>query len=463
MNRIFKNNSHWFTSFLFSLTLSLFLVACGGGGGSSSGSSGGSSSGSTSSGGSGSSGANPCNVYNAATPTASNVVNVSIDCAVFGAVNEPFVSITLCSPADPTNCLTIDHILVDTGSVGLRVFAQPQTTAALTTLNLKAPAAYGQAPMNYSTNGVTGVGECLQFVQGNTWGPVLAANVKVGGLTANNVAFQVMGDTNFASAPDSCATTNASGALETTAKSFGANGVIGIGWMLQDCGMACEQASNEDGAYYFNCTSSDGGSCSNIGVAIANQIQNPVSLFSSNTNAVYNNGVILSLGAISSADGQAAFGGTLTFGIATAPANTVLINTYGNFTTTFEGQTYTNSYIDSGSNGIYFSAASNEAIPACTGSISGFYCPTQTLTLAAQITGQTGSTPTADIQFNVANASTLFSYDNAAYNNLAGTATAVPNIGNTFDWGIPFFYGRNVYVNFEDVNGSGAYFGFESQ
>jgi hypothetical protein len=374
---------------------------------------------------------------------------VSIDCAVFGAVNEPFVSVTFCSPSDATNCLTVDHILVDTGSTGLRVFAEPSTTAALSTLGL--------ATLTTTSSGGNPIGECQEFVQGNTWGPVKLANIAIGGETASNVAIQVINDTSFSAVPSACST---SGSILTSPTGFGANGVLGIGITLQDCGSTCVSSGAN---IYFGCPASG---CTNIGMPLTSQVQNPVSLFSSGNN----NGVILSLNSIPS-NGAATTGGTLTFGIDTA-ANNVSANTntiivdanYGIFTTTFEGGTYNNSYIDSGSNGLYFNPASNEAITQCTGSSAGFYCPSSTISgLSAQLAGLTGSTATATVSFSVANAVSLFATDNAAFTALGGTATDVAGIGQTFDWGIPFFYGNNVYVAFDGATtskGTGPYFGF---
>ena len=429
MNRIFPINSSRIISSVSAFGLCLILAACGGGGG------GGSSSGGGSSGGGG------------GLVVTGNTANISVDSNVFGAVNAPFVSVTICSTSDTSTCMTIDHILLDSGSDGLRIFAQPQTTAALSTLNLTPQTAGGDP-----------IGECAQFVQGNTWGPIRFANVQVGGEVANNVAIQVIGDTSFIAAPSAC-TTNATGPLMDTPSLFGANGVLGIGLGLQDCGPGCEAAGY---GYYFSCPSSG---CTEIGMPLANQLQNTVSLFASN-----NNGVIISLNSVP-AGGAVSATGTLTFGIDTASnnvsanTNTILVNDYGAFTTTFEGQTYTNSYIDSGSNGIYFNPPTNQPITFCTGSgdIVYFYCPVTTLSLTGQISGLTGSTAAATVNFNIANTSGLFASNNAVFNDLSGNATDLSSSQLTFDWGLPFFLGQNVYVAFEGAQttkGTGPYFGF---
>jgi hypothetical protein len=71
-----------------------------------------------------------------------------------------------------------------------------------------------------------------------------------------------------------------------------------------------------------------------------------------------------------------------------------------------------------------------------------------------------------DIQFSVANASTL----NArayAISNLAGPMPGFSSSGSSvpsFDWGLPFYYGRNVYTGIEDRSTPdgvvGPYFAF---
>ncbi len=104
------------------------------------------------------------------------------------------------------------------------------------------------------------------------------------------------------------------------------------------------------------------------------------------------------------------------------------------------------SFIDSGSNGLFFPNATN--IPACSsnssvGDLSSFYCPPTTESLSATNEGQDGKSKIT--KFNVANAENLFTSastaDDAAMSGLAGQNPS----GVGFDWGLPFFYGVNVY------------------
>ena len=69
--------------------------------------------------------------------------------------------------------------------------------------------------------------------------------------------------------------------------------------------------------------------------------------------------------------------------------------------------------------------------------------------------GQGGTA--SSVTFTIGNANTLFDSSNYAFNNLGG-----PNAG-AFDWGLPFFYGRNVYTAIElqsTPGGAGPYFAY---
>ena len=108
-------NSDSFLKLAIAAILALLLAACGGGGG------GGSSASSSASNAS----APTQSVTNTSSSTqvlAANAVAVTVDSGVSGVPNMPFVSVTVCTPGT-TQCQTINHVLVDTGSWGLRVFA----------------------------------------------------------------------------------------------------------------------------------------------------------------------------------------------------------------------------------------------------------------------------------------------------------------------------------------------------
>lgn len=356
------------------------------------------------------------------TPTgAQNVAPISVDPGPAAVANTAFVSVTICSPAT-TNCQSIDHIEVDTGSTGLRIMSSALSSGI-------------SLPQAFTASNEPLV-ECTQFVDGFSWGPMKAADVAIGGEKINNLPVQIIGDAAFSTmVPAGCSST---GPAENTVQAFGANGILGVGVFRQDCGPACVTTAF-DGNYYA-CPSSG---CVPTTVALVQQAQNPVWLFASD-----NNGVILELPAIN-AGGASGASGSLVFGIGTESNNSLGTATVltvdpsnGNVTTLFEGQTISDSFVDSGSNGLFLADGSTTV---CTSTAaSGFYCPAATQNLSAMMQSATGVV--ANVSFAVANADNLVANGSLfAFNDLAGPSSPV----QSFDWGLPFFYGRNVYVAIE--------------
>jgi hypothetical protein len=347
--------------------------------------------------------------------------------------NGAFASATVCVPGTST-CQTIDGLLVDTGSYGLRIISSALTTVAL--------------PQQKDSGG-NPVAECVQFIDSYTWGPVETADVQLGGETASALPIQVLSDTAFTAPTSSACNPNSGLASADTLPALGANGILGVGEFPQDCGEACVQGgSSSPPDAYYSCPSSG---CTAIFESLTLQVQNPVALFPKD-----NNGVIVELPAASGGLAETV-NGSLVFGIGTESNNglgsatvyTADPNT-GNFSTTFNGTDYDDeAFIDSGSNGYFFP---DSGIPVCssTSGASGFYCPTSTVNLSATNQGFTAGSGT--VNFGIANAQTLFTDDpnDSAYSDLGGSAS-----GN-FDWGLPFFYGRNVYTSIAGTTAPGG-------
>jgi len=187
-------------------------------------------------------------------------------------------------------------------------------------------------------------------------------------------------------------------------------------------------------------------------LALAQQVTNPITLF-----ATDNNGVILSLPDISSS-GAASVTGTMIFGVGTQSNNglgSAKVYTVdpasGNFTTIYNGVSYPDSFLDSGSNGLYFNDSS---IPQCSG--GGWYCPSSTLNLSAINFGTNGTSGV--VNFAVGSMITMLDSNPsfAAFSQLAGTNGDPAS----FDWGLPFFFGRNVFTVIEGMStpgGTGPY------
>ncbi len=354
------------------------------------------------------------------TPT-QNVQPVIVDAGPAGVPDLLFTTVTICAPGSTSNCQTIDHIQVDTGSSGLRLIA----SVVSPTLSLRQQVDAGNNP----------IVECAQFADGYSWGPVKVADLQIAGERANAMPVQIIGDPGFPAVPTACSST---GPPENTVAEFGANGLIGMSVFAQDCGPACAQFAIP--GVYYSCPATG---CQPAAVALAQQLPNPVSLFSGD-----NNGVLIQMPQIAAA-GALTASGSLIFGIGTQSNNglggatilTVDPNT-GYITTVFNGKTYSNSYIDSGSSVVFFGT---NAFPRCTGVAQGFYCPATTQSLSATMQGINQTT--ANVSFTVANVDQLATANPTfnAFNNLA--APAGDNI--TFAWGLPFFFGRNVYTAIE--------------
>lgn len=337
----------------------------------------------------------------------------------------PFVTVTICIPGvqGGDRCATIDHIQVDTGSVGLRVLSSalgPSLAARLPT----------QTGATDDPTGNASIAECAVFGSGFTWGAIRRADVTIGGKTAGNLPLQVIADGKYATPPD-CQSRGGTD-LGTVAE-LGANGVLGIGPARRDYPAA---AQNVLPAGYYYCTSAT--SCTNTRVPLDTQVMNPVANFTSD-----NNGTIIRLPALPSG-GQASVTGTLVFGIGTQPnnalpsnPNVLALDQYGYFPTTYKGTRYT-SAIDSGSNANIF-------IDTTVPYSGAWYMPATTLSLSAILSGVDKAAAPVTVPFSLANGWNLLANRYAAYDSLGAPSAGM------FIWGLPFFFGRNVYTAIDNV------------
>lgn len=361
-----------------------------------------------------------------------NTQEVLVDAGPADRVNTLFTNITVCVPGSTTACQTIDHIQVDTGSVGLRLLA----SVVQSSLKL---------PQKSAPDGSALV-ECTQFADGYSWGPIKSADVQLAGQTASAVPIQIIGDAAFTTVPPHCSSI---GPAENTVRDFGANGILGIGNFTNDCGNGCATGTTQ--GYYYACGATG---CSPTTLSATQQVQHPVALLSTN-----NNGVVLRLPAVPE-PGATSTTGTMILGIGTQ-ANNVLgtakvlsVDPFdGTLTISLAGKAYAGSFIDSGSNGYFFPSANT---PRCS---SGFFCPPSTVTFDTVIQGQNGTN--AVFSFNLANADSLFR-DHPDF-------TVLPALGGsgfgtrTVDLGLGFYLGRSVYTAIEGratPGGAGPYVAF---
>jgi hypothetical protein len=189
-------------------------------------------------------------------------------------------------------------------------------------------------------------------------------------------------------------------------------------------------------------------------------VWNPVAAFGSD-----NNGLLITLPSVTAA-GAASVTGSLIFGIGTqsnnamGSASTYDTDSMGNFTTAYGGHTYT-SFLDTGSNALYISDSSTlspSGIVECPGSYAGYYCPAAPIVFSVTNFAATNGTQ-GTVTFNIANAATLFNSGLAVFNNIGGDSSNSIST-DYFDFGIPFWLNRTVFVGLPTttyVNGYWAY------
>jgi hypothetical protein len=384
------------------------------------------------------------------TPTTANSISIDVNggSGTFqGYGNAPYVSIKLCQPGT-SNCATLDNILLDTGSSGLRIWE-------------------GDLPSGFTLPSATVTGgtlnECLPFLDSYAWGTVATADLELAGEKAPSLPVQLI---NGNAAPTTCSSTVATaGSPQVNSEAaLGARGILGVGNYQADCGTYCAMSPTQSLDIYFACSSSAASSCTQVAVPVAQQIVNPVALFSGD-----NNGIVIQFPSVA-AGGAASVTGTMTFGIGTQSNNTppagltvLTLDDIGNFTTTFQGGPFVDSFFDTGSNGLFFgtinatTSVTSTGITGCNLAPSGsppayWYCPTSELSENATIASTVNPTVSKSVTFQVGNAQNL---SGAAYGDLAGpNVSSIPNAGQIFDWGLPFFFGRTVYIGLEGTSSS---------
>jgi len=294
------------------------------------------------------------------TVIASNVLPITVNGSLCSAstsvsyLNKPCVSVTVCTHGTST-CQTINDILLDTGSFGLRIFKQALTVS-----------------LTQIISGSGSVAECAQFGSFSEWGPVQLADVTLGNETAINVPIQVI-DSTFGTVPSSC------GIPDANPSAAGFTGILGIGVLVQDCGSACANPNQVNNGIYYSCS---GSTCTGTTVPITSQVQNPVALLPTD-----NNGVIVELPTVPSTGSQSV-SGILVLGIGTKTNNvpsgvtTYSTDPFGDIITSLSG-TFSG-IIDSGSNGLFFTPPSTVLLTNCKSHDTGWFCPMSVTTLSAR-------------------------------------------------------------------------------
>ncbi len=94
------------------------------------------------------------------------------------SANLPLISVTVCEPGNASRCNTINNVLLDTGSYGLRLFS------SLLSLNLPQNSVAGK-PLYEKTD----------FLSGSVWGSVVNADVYLADQKAPSIPIQLMQST----------------------------------------------------------------------------------------------------------------------------------------------------------------------------------------------------------------------------------------------------------------------------
>jgi hypothetical protein len=196
---------------------------------------------------------------------------------------------------------------------------------------------------------------------------------------------------------------------------------------------------------------------------LADQAWNPIAAFSS----ADTNGAVLQLPSVP-AGGFPSVNGTLTFGIGTdnnnaIPGNASVyeLDSYGNFNSlVYNGVTYTSSnsygsFLDSGSNSLFVldptTLTTATGVTTTTCADNGYYCVTSPLSLNITVSGSNNVTSPSET-LSIANADTLLNSTNAALDNLGATSGGTGTSTDSFDLGLPFFFGRTIFVGIAGTN-----------
>ncbi|MDA8088309.1 MAG: DUF3443 family protein [Nitrospiraceae bacterium] len=238
-------------------------------------------------------------------------------------------------------------------------------------------------------------------------------------------------------------------------KSIGLLSVALLLFFLAGCGGGGGGSSSSPASNGTPSSSSSTGTCTAVAVSLSGQVQNPVPLLPTD-----NNGTLVELPGVSN-DGASSASGSLVLGIGTESNNqpssvtaAIPLNSRGDFTTVLNGLPPLDSFIDTGSNGLFFPQVSKNNPPICSAPLSSWYCPQTPFTNTAT---QEGGSASVNVTFTIENFETLTS---------SGNKMVFPDIGgqmnSAFDWGLPFYLGRNVFMGIEgkssNLGDNGLYF-----
>lgn len=331
-------------------------------------------------------------------------------------VNQPYTNVKICAPGSTTNCQVIDHVIIDSGSDGLRVVG----SVLKSTLLSKMPA------FQYGGKNVT---ECEIYVSSYVYGPIRTADVYIAGKVVKNYPLQVIDAKNYP-VPSACSSQG--GTATNDANAFDGKGLIGVAFPLTDTGL------------YFSCNSTWKGCVENRWTGMPNI---------TTKFAADNNGVAMTAPAISVNGSASAVTGTLVFGVGTQanntpPANTIPIyndSDYGTFNDSINGNVNT-MYIDSGTNTMLVSNTGSKYAECTDG--SGYYCPKTNASVPVKMWSLKQTKPQITLTYIMGNYDTLSLKNDPAYNDEVGVVDTSSSAGGSDVLGMGNFFGHTMYFVF---------------
>jgi len=356
-------------------------------------------------------------------PSVANTTSVTVGSGYNGnSRNAPYITVTVCQP-NTTVCQTLDSILLDTGSVGLKI-DQSQLSISLPAIN--------------QTGSSLPLSVCNLYGSGYAYATANYADVYIAGEKAANIPIQVIDDSSTQSGvPSSCSSQGQFASLANA----GGRGIIGVNPIVN--------LSNSVN-YIYTCSD---GSCTptTSGVPVPYLNVNPVGYFVQD-----NNGEIISIPNVPG-NSSTNITGTITFGLDTENNNSVPgsvssvlgdpTDFIGRFIAISQGVSYKSMY-DSGTNHWYFYDSS---IPVCPSTV---YCLPNPVTWQSTVSSYNGSGSPITINASIATPTQAYALM---------PFWGVQSSQGTGIYGLPFYYGKTVYLGFinsQTTMGSGPTWGF---
>lgn len=368
-------------------------------------------------------------------------IPISIGSGMNGdGINTMYISVTLCKDSTGVRCETIDNIILDTGSFGLKINRSALTESFITTLS------------KVKLNDDQMIYACNTFGSGYVFASEYYASLNLANSYTNNVVVQIIENSPTAEIPDSCL---AKGPFDDFSN-FGANGIIGVNPALTLANDSILMYKKNIKGIYESLTFAEESQ-----IPILNQ--NPLTSFKNN-----NNGFVISIPQVIQNTNTNVIG-EMVLGINTAQNNQLTNQTNivkaseSNLSTVCNSACFYSqinnpestipAVFDSGTNGWVFIS---NTIPQC---IYG-YCPDQPVIWSSMVYSY-------NFASNESYQVTAIITPDETYDGQDLSFSVMPhwgyyNYNNETLYGSPFFFGKNVYVIFPIKTNQNPAWGFES-